>query len=238
MHLALLMANTDESDFARAHPRDSEKFETLIHLVRPGWTVQSFSVKDGVFPEDISVFDGVMITGSPASVHDPDPWVADLLALIRRIVAARQPLFGACFGHQAIALALGGQVGPNPGGWVFGRTETALTEPAPWMDPLPPQTGLYAAHVEQVTALPAGARILTASSECPVGGFAIGDHVYTTQYHPEMTRAFIAALIDHLANDKPAEVITRARASLAQPANTQPFAESIARFFEQAKTRG
>ena len=237
MHLALLMANTDESDFAKAHPRDSDKFTTLVHLVRPGWTVQSFSVKDGVFPDDISGFDGVMITGSPASVHDPDPWVADLLALIRRIVAARQPLFGACFGHQAIALALGGQVGSNPGGWVFGRTETALTDLAPWMAPLPERTGLYAAHVEQVTAMPAGAQVLTTSPECPVGGFAIDRHVYTTQYHPEMTQGFIAALIEHLKDDKPAEVIARARASLDRPADMRPFAESIARFFEQAQAQ-
>lgn len=238
MHLAILMANTDESDFAAAHPRDGAKFTALIHSVRPDWTTRVFSVKDGQFPADLSGFDGAMITGSPASVHDSDPWVADLLALIRRMVAARLPLFGACFGHQAIALALGGQVGPNPGGWVFGRTETRLTDPAPWMSPLPPQAGLYAAHVEQVTALPAGARILTASPECPIGGFALGDHVYTTQYHPEMTPGFIAALIEHLKDDKPAGVIARARASLAEPADTQPFAESIARFFEQAQAQG
>lgn len=237
MHLAILMANTDESAFAAAHPRDGAKFSALIRSVRPDWTCRVFAVKDREFPEDISAFDGVMITGSPASVHDPDPWIADLLALIRDIVAARLPLFGACFGHQAIALALGGQVGRNPGGWVFGRTETRITDPAPWMDPLPQVTGLYAAHVEQVTAMPAQARALTASAECPIGGLAIGSHVYTTQYHPEMTPGFIAALIEHLADDKPADVISRARASLALPADTRPFAESIARFFEQAKAK-
>ncbi|MDG1127774.1 MAG: type 1 glutamine amidotransferase, partial [Paracoccaceae bacterium] len=99
-------------------------------------------------------------------------------------------------------------------------------------------TGLYAAHVEQVTALPAQARRLSTSPECPIGGFAIGNHIYTTQYHPEMTPGFIAALIEHLKDDKPADVVSRARASLAEPADTQPFAESIARFFEQAKARG
>lgn len=234
MHLAILMANTDTSAFAAAHPKDGAKFTALIQSVRPDWTSQVFAVKDGEFPTDITAFDGAMITGSPASVHDPDPWIADLLALIRRMTAARLPVFGACFGHQAIALALGGQVGPNPGGWVFGRTETHLTTRAPWMDPLPSSTALYAAHVEQVTAMPAQARALTTSPGCPIGGFAIGNHVYTTQYHPEMSPAFIAALIEHLAADKPAKVITRARASLDRPANTQPFAESIARFFEQA----
>ena len=235
MHLAILMANTDESAFADAHPRDGAKFTALIRSVRPDWTTQVFAVKDGEFPTDLSAFDGVMITGSPASVHDPDPWIADLLSLIRDMTAARLPLFGACFGHQAIALALGGQVGHNPGGWVFGRTQTQVTDPAPWMDPLPQVTALYAAHVEQVTAMPAQARALTTSAECPVGGFAIGNHVYTTQYHPEMTPGFIAALIEHLADDKPAGVIARARASLAMPADTRPFAESIARFFEQAQ---
>ena len=234
MHLAILMANTDTSVFADAHPKDGAKFTALIHAVRPDWTTQVFTIKDGECPTDLSTFDGVMITGSPASVHDPDPWIAELLALIRLITAARLPLFGACFGHQAIALALGGQVGPNPGGWVLGRTQTHITTPAPWMTTLPATTALYAAHVEQVTAMPPQARTLTTSPECPVGSFAIGSHVYTTQYHPEMTPPFIAALIEHLAHDKPAEVITRARASLAKPADTRPFAESIARFFEQA----
>lgn len=32
-------------------------------------------VKDGVFPESLDRFDGFIVTGSPASVHDPDPWV-------------------------------------------------------------------------------------------------------------------------------------------------------------------
>lgn len=237
MHLAILMANTDTSAFADAHPKDGAKFTALIHSVRPDWTTQVFAFKDGECPTDLTAFDGAMITGSPASVHDPDPWIADLLTLIRQMTAMQIPLFGACFGHQAIALALGGQVGPNPGGWVFGRTETHLTTPAAWMTPLPATTSLYAAHVEQVTAMPEQARTLTTSPECPIGGFAIGNHIYTTQYHPEMSPGFIAALIDHLAADKPAEVITRARASLARPADTRPFAESIARFFEQAKAQ-
>ena len=234
MHLAILMTNTDDSDFAAAHPGDGAKFTALIRSVRPHWTTQVFAVKDGEFPTDLTPFDGAIITGSPASVHDKAPWITDLLALIRQMTAARLPLFGACFGHQAIALALGGQVGPNPAGWVLGRTQTQITDPAPWMTTLPATTALYAAHCEQVTTLPDHARTLTTSAECPIGGFAIGTHVYTTQYHPEMTPAFIAALIDHLAPEKPPAVITRACASLAGPADTQPFADSIARFFEQA----
>ena len=78
MHLAILMTNTDESAFAQAHPKDGEKFAALIHAVRPDWSCDVFAVKDGVFPDDLAAFDGVMVTGSPASVHDDEPWIGRL----------------------------------------------------------------------------------------------------------------------------------------------------------------
>jgi len=234
MHLAILMTNTDESAFSAHHPKDGEKFADLIHMVRPDWTVEVFAVKDGAFPEDLSRFDGAMITGSPASVRSGAAWTERLLELIRAMHTARLPLFGACFGHQAIALALGGAVGHNPGGWVHGliRNET-LARPN-WARDLSDAVGLYGSHTEQVTALPEGAVPLSRSEGCPVSGFAIGQTVYTTQHHPEMTPAFIAALTEEMVGDLGPDLAARARASLAEPADSAAFAESVARFFEQA----
>jgi len=234
MHLAILMTNTDESAFSAHHPKDGEKFADLIHMVRPGWTLEVFAVKDGVFPENLSRFDGAMITGSPASVRSGAAWTEQLLELIRAMHAARLPLFGACFGHQAIALALGGAVGHNPGGWVHGliRNET-LARPN-WARDLSDVVGLYGSHTEQVTALPEGAVPLSRSEGCPVSGFAIGQTVYTTQHHPEMTPAFIAALTEEMVGDLGPDLAARARASLTVPADRAAFAESVARFFEQA----
>ena len=63
MKIAILMTNTDESDFAQRHPKDGEKFADFIQLVRPEWETVVFSVKDGNFPSDITEFDGFMITG-------------------------------------------------------------------------------------------------------------------------------------------------------------------------------
>ncbi len=225
MHLAVLMTNTDESDFAQAHPKDGEKFTALIHTVRPDWQVTVFSVKDGVFPDDGARFDGWIIGGSPASVHDTDPWVGQLFALIRRLVAEGQPILGACFGHQAIAMALGGVVGRNPGGWVFGLTETTM-EGAPM--------SLYAAHVEQVTTLPPGAVGLGGNTDCAFGAYAIGNRVLSTQYHPEMTHEFATALVREYAAKLPADVAARARASVTRKADSGWIAERIARFFEAA----
>lgn len=234
MRLAILMTNTDESAFAQRHPKDGDKFAALIHSARPDWTCDVFSVKDGVFPDDLSAFDGIIVTGSPASVHDDDAWVERLLGTIRDIVAREIPIFGACFGHQAIALALGGKVEKNPKGWVFGLTKSDIIDPAPWMAPLGATLAQYGAHIEQVTELPVDARILIGSSACPVGGFAIADRVYTTQNHPEMTSDFIAALVDEYADKLPGEVVHQARTSLTEKADYEAFAESIARFFEQA----
>ncbi len=224
MHIAVLMTNTDDSDFARSHPGDGEKFTAMIRSVRPDWQVSVFAVKDGQFPPDGTRFDGWLITGSPASVHDGEDWIARLKTLIRRLDADRAPMFGACFGHQAIAEALGGTVGHNPGGWVFGLTETEM-EGAP--------IRLYSSHVQQVLALPPSARLTGGNAECPIGSFAVGDHILTTQYHPEMSHDFIAALVEEYAPALPPDVTRKARAGLAAGrADSARIAERIARFFE------
>jgi GMP synthase-like glutamine amidotransferase len=223
MHIALLMTNTDESEFAQAHPKDGEKFTTMIHSVRPDWRVTVFPVKDGVFPPEGTRLDGWLIGGSPASVHDSDAWVAELFTLIRRLVAEGQPLFGACFGHQAIAMALGGHVAKNPGGWVFGLVDTEI-EGVPMK--------LYGSHVEQVVDLPPGAVVLGGTAECPVGSFAIPGRVMTTQYHPEMSHSFISDLVEEYASELPGDVVARARDSLTVRADSDAIAERIARFFE------
>ncbi|MCX8507444.1 MAG: type 1 glutamine amidotransferase [Rhodobacteraceae bacterium] len=229
MHIAVLMTNTDESEFSQSHPKDGAKFAAMIHSVRPDWKVTNFAVKDGIFPPEDRRFDGWLITGSPASVHDSDPWINRLKAMIRRLDAERAPLFGACFGHQVIAEALGGHVGQNPGGWVFGLTETM-------MDGQPIR--LYASHIQQVLDLPPGAEATGGNADCPVGSFKVGDHILTTQYHPEMSHIFITALVEEYADDLPIGIVSRARADLAaRQANSAWIAERIARFFEAAQDR-
>lgn len=231
MHLALLMTNTDESTFADAHPKDGEKFTDLVHLVRPGWTLEVFEVKNGVFPDDLSRFDGVIITGSPASVRGEAPWIERLLVLIREITAMRLPMFGACFGHQAIALALGGEIDSNPEGWAHGLIRCKVLERTDWMRDLPDEVALYGSHIEQVVRLPDHAQAIMSSPGCAFAGFVIDRHIYTTQHHPEMSPAFIAALTEEMAETL-GDKAKSARASLAAPAATRAFAQSIARFFQ------
>ncbi|MGR3760393.1 type 1 glutamine amidotransferase [Roseobacteraceae bacterium NS-SX3] len=236
MHLAILVTNTDDSVFAAAHPRDGEKFTRLIHMARPRWRCSAFEIKDGEFPKDIAAFDGALITGSPASARSGLPWIAPLLELIRGMHRRRQPLFGACFGHQAIALALGGAIGRNPDGWVHGLTRNRRLHDLPWTGGLPEEVKLYGSHSECVTALPPAA-IQTAESGGLVSGFAIGRHIWTTQHHPEMSHGFITALTEEMRETLGPEAHAQALASLEEKSDQAAFAEALARFVEQG-TRG
>ena len=231
MHLAILVTNTDDSAFAARHPRDAEKFETLIRALRPNWQLTAFDLPSGAFPADLSAYDGFIIGGSPASVKDDAPWIARLMQAVPEIVALGRPLFGACFGHQAIAVALGGKVTDNPGGWVFGVTETLVTTPLTWMEP--GRVRLNAAHSEQVTVVPVGAEVLGGNADCPAGLLAWGNKVLTTQYHPEITHDFMVALVEEYAEKVPPDVAAKARQSLARPADAARMARWIIGFFEQ-----
>jgi GMP synthase-like glutamine amidotransferase len=199
MHIAILVTNTDESEFAHRHPKDSEKFRALLQPLRPGWTFTAFQVKDGEFPGRLQDFDGVVITGSPASANSNEAWVLRLLDTIRDIDAKKIPTVGICFGHQAIARALGGEVIKNPGGWGFGVSPTDFSTAEKWMEPKRKTLNLYAAHSEQVLRPPVGAIVLGGDAFCAVGSYKIGDHIFTTEYHPEMTQDFILALADEIA---------------------------------------
>ena len=235
MHIGILITNTDESAFAKRHPRDPEKFRALLQPLRPDWTFTPVLVKDGVFPAGVHDFEGYVIGGSPASVHDGEAWIERLLAFIREIDAARVPAVGACFGHQAIAMALGGEVGKNPGGWGFGLAQTEFPMSERWMVPERRTLELYAAHNEQVTRLPARGIVLGGSLFCPVGSYKIDDHIFTTQYHPEMTPGFIAALVEELADYVGPAVAGRACEQIKNPAEGSVFAEWALRFLEMPR---
>ena len=238
MHIGILITNTDDSEFAHRHPLDPEKFRALLQPLRPGWAFDAVWVKDGVFPDNVGDFDGYVITGSPASANGDEPWIARLLTFIREIDAARLPTVGVCFGHQAIALALGGDVGMNPGGWGFGVAATQFTRIEPWMVPLRATLDLYAAHNEQVTRLPEGAVVLGGSAFCPVGSYRIGTQFFTTQYHPEMSAEFMAALVEELAGYVGPDVTARAREQIQRSADGPIFAEWALRFLEMNRIVG
>ena len=230
--IGILLTSNDTSDFSKRFPNDGEKFIALLAPLRSDWNFEVIPVKDNVFPESLDAHDGYIITGSPASVNGSEAWIARLMEFIRMLSNRRISVFGACFGHQAIAVALGGAVAMSPKGWGLGTAKTRFAKTAPWMQPAHCELTLYAAHGEQVTRLPEDAVVLGGDEFCPIGAYRIGDHVFATEYHPEMTPDFIAALIDALACDLDKATIVRAKASLAIPDQGKVFAQWIVNFLE------
>ena len=82
--------------------------------------------------------------------------------------------------------------------------------------------------------MPDGCEVVAAGPDCAIGGFVKGRHVFTTQYHPEMSDDFIAALVEETADYVGPEVTAQARKSLRNRADREAFAAQIVGFFEWA----
>lgn len=153
-------------------------------------------------PRDADAF---IITGSSSSVTERAPWMLRAAGLVRAIVAAGTPLFGICFGHQLVAHALGGEVRKNPRGREIGTVRVERVADDPLFAGLPRVFDAHATHVDVVTQLPRGARVLARTDLDEVASFAIGCAVRTVQFHPEfdadVMRAYVRARASVLAGE-------------------------------------
>ena len=236
LRIAVLLTNDDTSAFAAAFPNDGQKVVNLLQIQRPDWIFEVVPVKDGVLPPSAHAFDGYVITGSPASVNDDKlEWLGPFLQFIRQIDAAKQPLIGLCFGHQAVARALGGKVSRHAQGWGLGTASTQWRESGPWMQPAKAATSLMAAHNEQVTQMPEGAQCLGGNDFCPMGSMQLGHHIWTTQYHPEMPLNFMQALLGYLSDKLDADTLNSANASLSTTTDAPLFGRWMVQFIEHAR---
>ena len=210
-------------------------------LRRPGETWDVLRAWAGELPPSIDTYQGIVLTGSGHSVNDPLPWLPPLFEFLLACVTAPEGsrVVGACFGHQAVARALGGLVGMNPSGsFVFGTEQIAL-EPrfrdAWYGADLPPTLRLLASHSEQVLDLPPGALQLARSSSAEYEAFAIGSRALAVQSHPELTRQHLLEIILPSLREKgwmSPEEDARALASLEQPTDSAAMMRVIRRFLD------
>lgn len=147
-------------------------------------------------PTEVS---GVLITGSHAMVSHREPWSERIAAWLPTVLQAEVPLLGICFGHQLLAHALGGEVGPNPRGIEIGTVEAQLA-PGAQEDSLlarfPSTITVQVAHEESVLTLPPRSRLLASSAKDPNLAFALGQRAWGLQFHPEFDAAIVRAYID------------------------------------------
>lgn len=124
------------------------------------------------------------------------------------------PLAGICFGHQAIAHALGGKVAVSEKGWGIGIRESRIVDSVARRHFGSQELKLYYDHHDQVTHLSKGATRFATSDFCKNEGFLLNNHILTFQGHPEYTDVYIRHLIRNNAPDEPDHIKEEALKSL------------------------
>jgi GMP synthase (glutamine-hydrolysing) len=148
--------------------------------------------------EAASSVDGVVVTGSYASVTERAPWMLDLGGALLDL-SDRIPVFGVCFGHQLLAAALGGAVERNPRGPEVGTCEIALTPAGladPLLDGLPVRLRVQQFHEDHVPAPPPGAVLLASGDHSPVQAYGLGERLRAVQFHPEFDAVRVRAMVE------------------------------------------
>ena len=199
-------------------------------LLGDGCETGVFRSQAGEWP-DPAAFDAAIITGSSSGVYEPDPWIADLLDWIRA-ARGRTGLIGVCFGHQAMAQALGGRVEKSERGWGVGLHRYEVVSDEPWMIPPATTLAIPASHQDQVVDRPADARVILSSAFTPFAGLAWGDDAISLQGHPEFTPAYAADLTGGRREQIGAAVTDRALDSLDLPNDRERAGEWLRRFIE------
>ncbi len=207
--IAILETGVPPAALKAAHGDYPAMFRDLLG---DGFDYETFDVQAGEMP-DPAAFDAAIITGSVAGVYETDAWISELLDWIRA-AKGRTKLVGICFGHQAMAQALGGQVEKSDRGWGVGLHRYQVASDEPWMIPAATTVAIPASHQDQVVGKPADARIILRSDFTPIAGLAWDDDAISLQPHPEFTPAFATGLTAGRHDRIDAELVARAVDSL------------------------
>jgi GMP synthase (glutamine-hydrolysing) len=173
-------------------------FQELIRAAAPAFAAAPWQAYDArvldVLP-DLTDALAVIVTGSPLSVTEGQPWMMRVAAALVQLVRAEVPLLGICFGHQLLGQALGGRVACNPRGREMGSVEFTAFE----ADPVVGGPGAWlvnSTHVDSVVELPAGARVIGATELEPYAAVRFGPLAWGVQFHPELDAAVMRQYIE------------------------------------------
>ena len=123
----------------------------------------------------------VILSGGPSSVYaDGAPQVP------AGFFDTGVPTLGICYGHQAMALALGGRVAQT-GTAEYGRTALTVTSPGVLFDGLPEEQSVWMSHGDAVAEAPPGFTVVATTDATPVAAFEnTSAGLYGVQFHPEV----------------------------------------------------
>lgn len=128
---------------------------------------------------------GVILSGSPFSVNDPQAPKIDIPRL-----AAQVPVLGICYGAQHIAQSFGGEVARSASR-EYGRARMQVRRPEdPLFQSIASVTQVWMSHGDSIVRLPEGFELIGTTEDIPVAAYKslteAAHPIYGLQFHPEV----------------------------------------------------
>ena len=146
------------------------------------------------FPKDDPSVIGVILSGSPYSVHDPEAFKVDLSQFVGRL-----PVLGICYGAQFISHTLGGRV-EKTDSREYGRAHLETIDTTnPLFKGFEQGSQVWMSHGDTITAIPDGFEVIGSTKDvknaafyCPAGSDLspltsdLSKGIWAVQFHPEV----------------------------------------------------
>jgi tRNA methyl transferase len=134
------------------------------------------------FPKNDPNIIGVILSGSPYSVYDPEAFKLDLDE-----IRGRYPILGICYGAQYMAHVNGGKVEPA-GSREYGRANLKTVDTtSPLFKGFDKDSQVWMSHGDTITALPKGFRCIASTDSVEFAAYqSETEQIYAVQFHPEV----------------------------------------------------
>ena len=134
------------------------------------------------FPQNDPNIIGVILSGSPYSVYDPEAFKLDL-----DDIRGRYPILGICYGAQYMAHVNGGKVEPA-GSREYGRANLKTVDTtSPLFKGFDKDSQVWMSHGDTITALPKGFRCIASTDSVEFAAYqSETEQIYAVQFHPEV----------------------------------------------------
>ena len=132
------------------------------------------------FPKDDPTVIGVILSGSPYSVHDPEAFKVDLSQFVGKV-----PVLGICYGAQFISHTLGGKV-ERADSREYGRANLQTVDTTnPLFKGFEQHSQVWMSHGDTITAIPEGFQVIASTKDVTNAAYATSE-VWAVQFHPEV----------------------------------------------------